>query len=157
MISLRWDGAVSQRETVMILLKNPQIKRAYCSVDGSHLNWEKRGNRLFITLPDLPPGEHRLDLFLQDETITERSIDDWKVSLVNSRTIEIKRLFLDPAVLNVGIYDVTGRLILSESNLHADRGIQRFFLDIPLIPSGQLIIRISDGEEQIVKKLTVIR
>jgi hypothetical protein len=152
-LSLTWRGASVNGETVIVLMAEDSLAPVSAYVDERPVAWIKRGSRVFIELPRLPYADHRLDLKLASGGTLLPAQNNWSIRLLRDNVLEISNLSLSIQHYELGIYDLQGRRIFQRKFDNFGSGSLRFQIPMQQLPSGQMFMRLSDGERNMVKMI----
>jgi hypothetical protein len=156
-IGLTWEGKTTKDETIIIFLRDERSFPVNCFIDDIAVDWEKRSNRLFVRSPELGDGLHKMEITLNKEIKNQAYFQDWHVGISNGNLLEIEHLFEEDQTLDVTVYDTMGRRVHTFENQNIVRGSRKLMLNMPEMPSGPMIIKISIGQDEVVRKMVFVK
>ena len=157
-IILSWEGGTTLGETVMIILNDIKWKPFKCFIDGSFVDWDHRGQRIFIQLPDLDDGTHTLDIIM--DKVWESGFEetsDWKVSIHSPNKIAISNLFENEGLFSVSIFNVLGKEVHSFQDIPFSLGRRTIYLPVGDMANGAYFVRIASGNREFTVPVVHIR
>jgi len=165
-ISLTWEGAIQQGETIYLKLQPPQAENLIqqaddrmfnCSVDGEIVEVKHHGSGAWIVLPKLGPGEHRLDASVVKDPPVTRDPENWKIEQEEATTFSFARFSASSSSLSVRIFDASGRQVVSTVHYSLLPGRQTFRVSTPASPSGIYFAQIDEGLRNSTVRLARLR
>jgi hypothetical protein len=129
----------------------------FCSVDGQTIATNRVGSQVFISLPDLGPGHHRLDAVLSYDPPVIENTENWRVKYEEADGFSLSRFSAVSSNLRIIIYDANGRQVADPNHFQFQPGHQEFRLTTPNGPSGIYFARIEDNSEISTVRLTRLR
>jgi hypothetical protein len=154
-LTLEWTGGLTVEQTALFWLPNDRREPALCLVDGKSAQWEQRGRRVFVVLPRLDDGPHRVDLYLASIGAQQFQRDEWKITRVTSQRVSLERLSGVDSDVVLELLDIQGRLI-QKSEQHLAAGWQRANLELPSPSSGSYLLRVATNGIIEVQTLAII-
>lgn len=156
-ITLTWEGASSQDESVFINIPMDEGYPVLCSVDGQNLSARRTGTRVFVSLPELGPGPHRLEVVVSNKAPIIPDPEIWRVIREESETFTLGRFSSTETQINVMIFDATGRQVVDSNRHLLSLGNQELRVTTPASPSGIYFAHIEDANGTSTIRLTRIR
>jgi hypothetical protein len=157
-ITLNWDGANSQDQTVIVHLNDSELSPVSCYVDGIITELEQRNSRIFIKLPELQIGHHELTLSLDsDNNSTPPRQTHRDFAKFNGGFLSIYKFFDNPVLLQISLYDVLGRKVMSFDDILAEKGENHLSLPVSKLPAGVVFVKVEDGVKSTFYTVKVLR
>jgi len=155
-VTLTWDGASTAEESIYLYFPTADLP-VLCTVDGVSVPAHRIGSRVFVSLPSLPAGSHRLDAAVSPDPPVAQDPEIWRIKHEEVEGYTIGRFSAASTRIAVKIYDASGRQVAESRHYQFEPGKQEFRLTTPPGPSGIYFARIEEEHQASTVRLTRLR